>query len=102
MARKMTRDERARVPSYPERRPVLDVAQAACRPVPEQMYPPDAMRGPERRAWVAAAKALCRACPLQSPCQAEALRNREPYGVWGGLAEDDREAIFGQREQVAS
>ena len=29
-------------------------------------------------------------------CRAHALAAREPYGVWGGLSEHDREAILGQ------
>ena len=27
-------------------------------------------------------------------CAAHALSVREPYGVWGGLSEDEREAIY--------
>ena len=27
-------------------------------------------------------------------CRQHALKVREPYGVWGGLTEDDREAIY--------
>jgi WhiB family redox-sensing transcriptional regulator len=28
-------------------------------------------------------------------CRAHALAVREPYGVWGGLSEQDREQILG-------
>jgi WhiB family redox-sensing transcriptional regulator len=27
-------------------------------------------------------------------CSAHALTVREPYGVWGGMTEDEREAIY--------
>jgi len=30
-------------------------------------------------------------------CAAHALTVREPYGVWGGMSEDDREAIYLRR-----
>ena len=29
-------------------------------------------------------------------CAAHALAVREPYGVWGGLTEDEREAMLGR------
>ena len=31
-----------------------------------------------------AAKAMCRTCALREPCLDQALRRREPWGVWGG------------------
>jgi WhiB family redox-sensing transcriptional regulator len=30
-------------------------------------------------------------------CRAHALKTREPYGVWGGLGEEDREVIYAQQ-----
>jgi WhiB family redox-sensing transcriptional regulator len=27
-------------------------------------------------------------------CRAHALQVREPYGVWGGMTEDEREAAY--------
>ena len=33
-------------------------------------------------------------------CAAHALAVREPYGVWGGLSEDDRDAIYAGRREL--
>ena len=38
----------------------------------------------------AVAKALCRRCPVRPECAAYALREDEPYGVWGGFTEGER------------
>ena len=40
------------------------------------------------------AKRVCASCPVRLECADYAIRAREPYGVWGGLSEDDREQIF--------
>ena len=42
----------------------------------------------------AAAVAVCAGCPVLQQCRNHGLSVREPYGVWGGLTEDDREAIY--------
>jgi WhiB family transcriptional regulator, redox-sensing transcriptional regulator len=39
---------------------------------------------------VAAAKQTCNDCPVQSACADAAIAEAERYGVWGGLAEDER------------
>jgi WhiB family redox-sensing transcriptional regulator len=46
---------------------------------------------------------MCETCPVLLACRAHALRVREPYGVWGGLSEDDREEIYlaGRRTPLA-
>jgi WhiB family redox-sensing transcriptional regulator len=40
-----------------------------------------------------AAKALCRDCPVLQNCRLHALQVREPYGVWGGMTEHEREEL---------
>ncbi|MHA6758045.1 WhiB family transcriptional regulator [Streptacidiphilus sp. PAMC 29251] len=37
-----------------------------------------------------AAKQVCGHCPVREPCLQFALDAREPYGVWGGLTEEER------------
>ncbi len=33
---------------------------------------------------IAAAKRICAECPVMATCLEEAIRNEEPWGVWGG------------------
>lgn len=61
----------------------------------ELFFHPEGERGPSRSGREAAAKAVCASCPVLLLCRAHALSAREPYGVWGGLSEADREAILG-------
>ncbi|RAG80520.1 WhiB family transcriptional regulator [Streptacidiphilus pinicola] len=44
-----------------------------------------------------AAKRVCAACPVLGPCREYALAAREPYGVWGGLSEDERVRLLRRR-----
>ncbi len=61
---------------------------------PAVFFHPEGERGPARAAREAAAKAICASCPVRIQCAEHSLAVREPYGVWGGLSEDDREAIY--------
>ena len=68
---------------------------AVCRGEdPEIFLHPEGERGPTRVARDNAAKAICGTCPVMKQCAAHALSVREPYGVWGGLTEEEREAIY--------
>jgi WhiB family redox-sensing transcriptional regulator len=65
---------------------------SACRHVdPDLFFHPDGERGPARADRDRAAKQVCRTCPVLASCRTHALTVREPYGVWGGLTEDERE-----------
>jgi WhiB family redox-sensing transcriptional regulator len=69
--------------------------QGACRTLPSEMFfHPDGERGPRRRNRENAAKAICATCPVMERCRQHALANQEPYGIWGGLSEDDRASIL--------
>lgn len=69
--------------------------EAACRNKDETLFfHPPGERGPTRRRRDAAAKAICGTCPAIGRCREQALRVREPYGVWGGLTEDERAVIL--------
>src|SRR5690348_3477137 len=63
----------------------------------ERFFHPDGERGQRRAAREAAAKAVCRGCPVLAACARHALRVREPYGVWGGMTESEREEIIAAR-----
>ena len=75
--------------------------RGACQDLPTEMFfHPDGERGPRRRNRENAAKAICASCPVILACRTHALSVQEPYGIWGGLSEDDRAVILG-RELVA-
>ncbi len=75
---------------------------AACRDEnPDLFFHPEGERGPVRIAREMAAKAVCARCPVLRECARHALAVREPYGVWGGLTEDDREAVLAGHRRMA-
>lgn len=75
---------------------------SACRGLDSDIfYHPDGERGSARERRVSTAKAICAACPVIAQCRAHALKTKEPYGVWGGLGEEDREVIYAQQASNA-
>ena len=79
--------------------PIADLyewqTQGACRTADASLFfHPDGERGPARRRRDAAAVEVCEGCPVLRACRSHGLSVREPYGVWGGLTEDDREAMY--------
>ena len=86
-------------------RPVADEWEwqfdGACRTVdPETFFHPDGERGPRRRQREMNAKSICASCPVLQQCRDHALQVQEPYGIWGGLSEDDRLAIYAKQGRV--
>ncbi len=76
--------------------------QGACRASGDTLFfHPEGERGPRRRGRDAKAVAICQTCPVLIRCRDYALATREPYGVWGGLTEDDRERILAERRELA-
>lgn len=72
--------------------------QGACRDADENLFfHPEGERGAARRRRADAAKAICAGCPVIRECREQSLAVREPYGVWGGLSEDERAAILAAR-----
>jgi WhiB family redox-sensing transcriptional regulator len=68
---------------------------AACRGSDTStFYHPENERGPSRTRRETRAKAVCAACPVIESCLRWALAAREPYGVWGGLSVEEREALL--------
>ena len=79
--------------------PVMDLwewqFEGACRDADENLFfHPEGERGPRRANREASAKAVCASCPVMLQCRSHALAAREPYGVWGGLSEHEREDII--------
>ena len=78
-------------------------SEAACRGTDtEKFFHPENERGPRRAARENAAKAICHTCPVMAHCAAYALRHREPYGIWGGLSETERDEILAAQRREAS
>lgn len=75
--------------------PVADLwdwqVRGACRELsPTMFFHPEGERGAARRARAARAKEICASCPVLQQCRAHALTVREPYGIWGGMTEEER------------
>lgn len=65
------------------------VRDAACAGKdPDLFFPTSGQQGQE-----AEAKAVCARCPVAGECLAEALKNREAYGVFGGLNVSERSRL---------
>ncbi|MFC5380122.1 WhiB family transcriptional regulator [Aquipuribacter nitratireducens] len=77
--------------------------EGACRGAETSLFfHPEGERGPARRNRDAAAVAICASCPVLAQCRAHALAVREPYGVWGGMTEDEREAVYSRSRRLAA
>ena len=68
----------------------------------ELFFHPEGERGPRRERREREAKAVCASCPVLTACRAHALAVREPYGVWGGLSEHEREDVLAADRVVAA
>lgn len=62
--------------------------EAACIDTPTKMFFPG--RGRNR---TLPAKQVCAGCPVRQECLDYAIEHRIHYGVWGGLAEDERREL---------
>lgn len=72
--------------------------QAACRDRnAELFFHSDHERGPSRAMRTAKAKAVCASCPVRTLCLDYALAQPEPYGIWGGMDEQEREQLLRER-----
>lgn len=64
-------------------------------------FHPEGERGAARSSRELAAKEICMNCPVQIPCADHALKVREPYGVWGGMTEEERELHHARQKALA-
>ncbi len=77
--------------------------EGACRETgSESFYHPDGERGAARHLRDAAAKEICASCPVMAACREHALAIREPFGVWGGMTEDERQVALTERDIAAA
>jgi len=63
-------------------------------------FHPENERGPARANREARAKEVCQRCPVMDECRRHALAAHEPYGVWGGLSESERDEILRGRNRT--
>jgi WhiB family redox-sensing transcriptional regulator len=75
-------------------------SEAACRSDEAGLFfAPSKEPTAARLAREEAAKRVCARCPVLLECREHALLMPEPYGVWGGLSEDERAAILARRRR---
>jgi WhiB family redox-sensing transcriptional regulator len=85
--------------------PVTDIydwqMQGACRGMDSAFFfHPEGERGPARASREAKAKHVCNGCAVLEQCRRHALSAHEPYGVWGGLSESERDDIIRDRDRT--
>ena len=85
--------------------PVTDIwdwqMRGACRGMDSTFFfHPEGERGPARVGREARAKQVCQGCPVLEQCRTHALAVQEPYGVWGGLSESERDEIVRSRTRT--
>ena len=72
--------------------------KAACRGMATDIFfYTERERGPRRARREKIAKSICATCPVLNQCREQALRLAEPYGIWGGLTEEERFQILSSR-----
>ena len=67
----------------------------------ELFFGPDEETAVDRQVREAVAAAVCVTCPVLAQCTVWSLSIAIPYGVWGGLGEDDRAVVLAA-DRVAS
>jgi WhiB family transcriptional regulator, redox-sensing transcriptional regulator len=74
--------------------------RGACRGMDSGFFfHPEGERGPAKYNREARAKEVCQRCPVLEQCRRHALSAQEPYGVWGGLSESERDEIIRGHER---
>jgi WhiB family redox-sensing transcriptional regulator len=74
--------------------------QGSCRDTDATLFfHPEGERGPARRARDTTARSICSSCPVLMECRNHALQVREPYGMWGGLTEEERDVIYAREHR---
>lgn len=69
---------------------------AACRETDPEIFFASSLTG-EGKADIRHAKVICFACPVMQECGQWALDSREPFGVYGGMTQEERRAILRRR-----
>src|SRR5579859_2477372 len=76
--------------------------RGSCRGTDSDLFfHPEGERGQARTSREEAAKEVCLHCPVCKPCREHALKVHEPYGVWGGMTEEEREEYYAREKAAA-
>jgi WhiB family redox-sensing transcriptional regulator len=76
--------------------------RGSCRGTDSDLFfHPEGERGQARTSREEAAKEVCLHCPVCKPCREHALRVHEPYGVWGGMTEEERDEYYVREKSAA-
>jgi WhiB family redox-sensing transcriptional regulator len=76
--------------------------RGSCRGTDSDLFfHPEGERGQARAAREESAKEVCLHCPVCKPCREHALKVHEPYGVWGGMTEEEREEYYAREKAAA-
>lgn len=67
----------------------------------ELFYHPEGERGRARMERERKAKAICNSCPVLAACRSHALAVAEPFGIWGGMTEQERMLALRTRRRNA-
>ncbi len=70
--------------------------RAACRDHNPELFFPMSAVGPGR-AQAEDAKRVCRTCPVLAECLEWAIASAIPFGVLGGLSEEERKTLMSRR-----
>lgn len=72
--------------------------KSACRGMDSGVfYLEDNARGAKKAKLIQEAKKICATCEVREQCLEYALEIQEPYGVWGGMSEEERRYILIRR-----
>ena len=75
--------------------------RGACRGMDSGwFFHPEGERGTARAQREERAKQVCGRCPVVEECRRHALAVHEPYGVWGGLSEAERDELIRGRTRT--
>lgn len=67
--------------------------RGACRNADDTLFfHPEGESGAAKQQRISAAKEVCAGCSVLAQCRDYALAVGEPFGIWGGMSEDEREA----------
>lgn len=64
-------------------------------------FHPENERGPTRSVRERKTKQIYARCPVLEQCRQHALTVHEPYGIWGGLTENERFSLLSGRPLAA-